>query len=411
MNSTLSKYFGVVAVLTLIGEVCLNLFIIKKVPYTEIDWIAYMQETGGFLSGDWNYLHLRGDTGPCVYPAGFLYIFSVLRLVTENGRNILLGQYIFAAIYCALIAVLLLIYRRVMKDNNSDKSDKYMPVIWTILLLCISRRIHSIFVLRLFNDGVAMLFLYLAIAAFIYDHWSIGSILFSVALSIKMNILLFLPGLLVLYVKRFGFIRSFTQIFLIVAIQAIFAIPFLMTNSAGYMERAFNFGREFTYIWTVNYKFLTPEQFVSKALAKSLLVSHAAVLIFMGFFRWTREEGGPFKLIFKGTGSNKLTAQHIVKLMFESNFVGIVFARSLHFQFYVWYYHTLPFLLFSMNIPLVIRLCVMAAVEVIWNVFPSNATTSAALMVIHALLLIGVLFVTPYQSAYRTESKEKRKKD
>ncbi len=37
---------------------------------TEIDWIAYMQEVGGFMGGELDYLKLKGDTGPLVYPAG-----------------------------------------------------------------------------------------------------------------------------------------------------------------------------------------------------------------------------------------------------------------------------------------------------------------------------------------------------
>lgn len=36
-----------------------------------------MQEVEGFLDGERNYLNLRGDTGPLVYPAGFVYIYSV----------------------------------------------------------------------------------------------------------------------------------------------------------------------------------------------------------------------------------------------------------------------------------------------------------------------------------------------
>ena len=65
-----------------------SIFVIKKVPYTEIDWIAYMQEVGGFLSGERNYEMLRGDTGPLVYPAGFVYIFSILRWITQCQVNV-----------------------------------------------------------------------------------------------------------------------------------------------------------------------------------------------------------------------------------------------------------------------------------------------------------------------------------
>lgn len=41
-----------------------------------------MQEVEGFLDGERNYLNLRGDTGPLVYPAGFVYIYSV-----RTGRD------------------------------------------------------------------------------------------------------------------------------------------------------------------------------------------------------------------------------------------------------------------------------------------------------------------------------------
>ena len=43
------------------------------------------------------------------------------------------------------------------------------------------------------------------------------------------------------------------------------------------------------------------------------------------------------------------TVPDITWLFFVCNFVGIVCARSLHFQFYVWYYHSLPFLLYHIS--------------------------------------------------------------
>ena len=69
-----------------------------------------MEEVQGFLDGELDYSKLRGQTGPLVYPAGFVYLYSALYYITDFGRNILLAQYIFLGFYLATIAVLMLIY-------------------------------------------------------------------------------------------------------------------------------------------------------------------------------------------------------------------------------------------------------------------------------------------------------------
>lgn len=49
----------------LLIETILNVFIIERVKYTEIDWIAYMQEVEGFLNGTLDYKELKGDHEMC----------------------------------------------------------------------------------------------------------------------------------------------------------------------------------------------------------------------------------------------------------------------------------------------------------------------------------------------------------
>ena len=52
---------------------------------TEIDWKAYMDEVEGVVNGTYDYTQLRGDTGPLVYPAGFVYLFLGFYYATDLG--------------------------------------------------------------------------------------------------------------------------------------------------------------------------------------------------------------------------------------------------------------------------------------------------------------------------------------
>ncbi len=63
------------------------------------------------LQGQLDYRELRGQTGPLVYPAGFVYIFSFLHWVTGGG-NIRAAQYVFAVLYIATQAVVLWLYTK-----------------------------------------------------------------------------------------------------------------------------------------------------------------------------------------------------------------------------------------------------------------------------------------------------------
>lgn len=159
-----------VIVLILLIEIIFCIVIVSKVAYTEIDWVAYVQETKYFLDGERDYTVMKGDTGPLVYPAGFLYVFSILYEITNKGVDIHMAQMIFVGIYVLVLGFVLYIYGK----------GRRVPL-WSVGLLLVSKRIHSIFVLRMFNDCIAVLFGYIALSLFINQQWKMGSLVYSFA--------------------------------------------------------------------------------------------------------------------------------------------------------------------------------------------------------------------------------------
>lgn len=105
------RYYWPLAVLTLAFEAVLTLFIVKKIPYTEIDFSTYMQQVHVFLSkGERDYTKITGDTGPCVYPAGHLYVYAVISKFSAGGVELRSVQYAFAALYLFSQAVMFAVY-------------------------------------------------------------------------------------------------------------------------------------------------------------------------------------------------------------------------------------------------------------------------------------------------------------
>ena len=283
-----------------IFELALSLLIIKYVSYTEIDWIAYGEEVDGFFKfKEYDYRKLGGHTGPLVYPAGFVYCYGFIRWITgEEVRN---AQVLFAFLY---------VFNQWLALRILQRSGK-VPIAF-YAATCLSKRMHSIFTLRMFNDGVCTIFCHLAVLAFMdgakkekekkAKKMTInngraclrGFAWLSVATSIKMNALLYLPPALVLLV---GYGQTLWEILLcvivFVGVQVALALPFLLTFPKSYLARAFELTRVFTYKWTVNFKFLSEDCFVSKELAHGLLSVHVAALFVAAHRKWFRRRNLP----------------------------------------------------------------------------------------------------------------------
>ncbi|KAJ3778226.1 glycosyltransferase family 58 protein [Lentinula raphanica] len=385
-----SKFFWLSALLVLLGDAILSELIIHFISYTEIDWETYMVQVELYLKGERDYSRISGPTGPLVYPAGHVYIFRFLHDITDAGRNIRFAQHLYALLYIFSVALASAIYGKAGNIPN-----------WLLLFLPLSKRLHSLYMLRLFNDCWSVVVAQAAILAFQNEMDDIGTLLFSAALSIKMSVLLYLPGLLVILVKRNGVLYTLRKMFNILGVQAMLAYPFLQKNSRAYINSAFDFSRAFLYKWTVNWRMVPEDTFLDQGWARGLLIGHLSVLILFGITRWCKKDGGVWVVLDRAirrpnlpAGVAPVTPDYVATTLFTSNLIGIIFARSLHYQFYSWYAQQTPFLIWRTRYPILVKLLLLGAIEYAWNVYPATYVSSSTLLGANLITLAGVWFAT-----------------
>jgi len=71
-----------------------------------------MQQVDIFLNGTRDYTKIEGSTGPLVYPAGHLYVYTALSYITDHGKEIRSAQYIFAVIYILNLVAVFRLYHK-----------------------------------------------------------------------------------------------------------------------------------------------------------------------------------------------------------------------------------------------------------------------------------------------------------
>lgn len=406
---------ALVGVVSLVAKI-----IIRYVPYTEIDFSTYMQQVELVNDGELDYARIGGDSGPIVYPAGFVQVYQFLYQLTDGGAHLETAQFCFS---------LLLTLTTVLAMTTFFTAVAMPP--WVFYLLVASKRLYSIYLLRLFNDcfataamvGVVVLLQQAAYWSRTSSRWvtfaltAVASDLFSLAISVKMNALLYLPGFLVVafFLVRENVAQFAAVLAIIPLVQLMvgwrFLLPLFNDEDAqmirwNYLTNAFDFGRQFLYQWTVNWRFVPEATFQSSHFAHGLLAAHVVVV---GVFALTRYlsfavVGKPVRQVvrdavrrpFSATAAAQnlyLDPQHgprlVLLTMATSNVIGVLFARSLHYQFLSWYCWQLPFLLWLTGWPAAVSVVVWVAHELCWNTFPSTAASSATLVTILTAVLYG----------------------
>lgn len=387
--------------------------VVMVVPYTEIDWEAYMSEVKGFLDGELTYENLKGGTGPLVYPGGFVWLYSALYYITKLGVDIQCAQWIFIGVYLALLGIVLSFYTRVRTHFR------------VLIPLFLSKRIRSLFVLRLFNDCWAMLFLYAAIAVMAHHRrWKLGCLLYSMAVSIKMNIFLFAPGLFYVLVRAL----PATQVVVCLGICALWQLfagyPFLLHDPVSYLKRAFELGRVFTYRWSVNFQCVPEAVFLSPEFGLGLLMATLGCWVLVWRTRWARRRyaaaSGTLKVSTKkgqqlqqqevdSNEDDDEVFKAIVLTMLESNLIGVAFSRSMHYQFLTWFYHSMPFVLYFTKLPSFGLIIACSMVRYSFDTYPPTSLSSTVLLASLGLSVVAVIFLGNDRSPAATSTPQSKK--
>ena len=248
-----------------------------------------------------------------------------------------------------------------------------------------------------------------------------------------MSIFLYMPGLLVILFRRRGLASVVRYLLTIIAVQMSIAASFLQHNPWAYLRFAFDFGRVFLYKWTVNWRFVDEEVFLSRQWSLGLLVGQISLLTAFGLFKWCKPDGG-VKVVIERGFRRPLSPAGLTPLAGDgTSFVHKPCGsdrveekhrcgdHTLHFELHWDIVRSLPALpvLFLVRSPVALlslenkvspafqvsrgfldqlltpwlfcpRLALLVIVEYAWNTYPSTTISSSLLFLAHGLLAVGL---------------------
>jgi alpha-1,3-mannosyltransferase len=184
----------------------------------------------------------------------------------------------------------------------------------------------------------------------------------------------------------------------------LYGYPF-RKQSFSYFGRAFELTRAFFYKWTVNWRFVSEETFLSKPFALGLLAAHAGLLLFFAYTRWIKPSKRSvrdfLKLVLPSKEprdqdimSKRITPDFIMTTILTATTIGLLCARSLHYQFYAYIAWATPFLLWKAGFHPIVQYALWGAQEWAWNVYPSTPISSATVVGVLAVTVAGAWWGT-----------------
>ena len=188
------------------------------------------------------------------------------------------------------------------------------------------------------------------------------------------------------------------------AAQILYGYPF-RKRAPSYFSKAFEFSRVFLYKWTVNWRFIPESMFLSKPFALGLLGVHVGLLFWFAKTRWMKPSKRNFREFIKlaipakepcdqDDMARRITPDFIMTTILTATMIGMLCARSLHYQFFAYIAWATPFLLWKSGFHPIAQYALWGAQEWAWNVYPSTPISSATVVGVLAVTVVGAWWGT-----------------
>ena len=160
----------------------------------QIDWSSFVAQGEAVLDGIFDYSKINGPMGPIAYLPGHAYLYAALSYF-KISATITASKVAWTVIHVFSTYSLIRIVEITFKDN-----DRLRYLCTALYILQFRDRYYLLVYLQ--NDHVMIMFFQYAILFLLQDHVLLSILFFNLSLSIKIGVIMWLPGYLLIIAKK-----------------------------------------------------------------------------------------------------------------------------------------------------------------------------------------------------------------
>ena len=407
-----------VILFVLLVEIIKWAFILLFDNYRNMYYSTYDGQATLYLNGVRKYNQYVNMEGPCHNPALDIYLHVILKKITSDAKNP------YAAILWGTLWHLLIWFMAV--KIYQEAFEKHSSNVLLVTICCFGIKYTWISVKYAYGECYSVFVVLIAVYLFQKGYSILACAAFSVALGLRIHMMYYLPGIFLILCLSKSFWKALFLVGFIIFMQFVWAIEFISLYPTEYFSSVLDANAIFDLNAQINqYKWVASRKDTLRYLVDSHLLNVFLVIIavltwiYLLLVRWLPllhpDRELKWDVICRSIGFElgsifrldvKLSPYFVAEVLLLSNYIWLLWARTLHEQFTVYYWYSLPFLMYPILISNKIELGFVVCFLVIldWSYSdPKFSTINTFFMCsIHMCCMIGNYLVkTP--GSYKVE--------